>query len=96
MLYLVYNEYLLNYYMNSTYSIYASKNRFNLKVLQKHIHMCLKINRYGVTQGVTDETIKLFKGSKPFHLGFAKNKLYVLEQNVPNVEIFGGFIVVSF
>lgn len=77
MLYLVYNEYLLNYYMNSTYSIYASKNRFNLKVLQKHIHMCLKINCYGVTQGVTDETIKLFKGSKPFHLGVAKKKNYM-------------------
>lgn len=58
-----------------------------LKVLQKHNCMCLKINRYGVTQGVTDETIKLFKGSKPFHLGVAKKKLYVLEQNVPNVEI---------
>lgn len=58
--------------------------------------MCLKINRYGVTQGVTDDTIKLFKGSKPFHLGVAKKILYVLEQNVPNVEIFGGFIVVSF
>lgn len=82
--------------MNTTYSIYASKNRFNLKVLQKHIHTCLKINRYGVTQGVTDETIKLFKGSKSFHLGVAKKKLYVLEQVVPNVEIFGGFIVVSF
>lgn len=58
--------------------------------------MCLKINRFGVTQWVTDETIKLFKGLKSFHLGVAKKKLYVLEQVVPNVEIFGGFIVVSF
>lgn len=36
--------------------------------------MCLKINCYGVMQGVIDDIIKLFKGLKLFYLGFVKKK----------------------
>lgn len=83
--------------MNSTYSIYASKNRFNFfKGVAKTYSYVLENKPLRGNAGGYWWNHKIIQGIETISFRCCQKKLYVLEQNVPNVEIFGGFIVVSF